>query len=216
MGTSPPIELCDMPCGVVLLFRRPDGRLVASRKPCNVKGCEGCGPRLRATWAAEWAHAMGGEVVHRLVIGDVELARLRRRKVMAGHEVGVIPAPDGKRVVYTTAPVGSVCQDVPPALSRDFAAMPSDTRRRSLSAGWAQVIADQEEEEDAAREAWSCLGRVGRPIEHVAIVAAELGLLVGRGADVVIVAEPPDAATWGRFAGLIRLQRGRHRRQVAA
>jgi hypothetical protein len=216
MGAGPPIELSDMPCGVVLLYRRPDGRLVASRKPCDTKGCPGCGPRLRRQWTEQWAHAMGGERVHRLVVGDVELAKLRRRKVMDGQQVGVIPGPDGQRVVYTTAPVGSVCEDVPLALTRDFTAMPSDTRRRSLSAGWAQVIADLQVEDAATREAWECLGRIARSIEHVALVATELGLLVGRGADVVIVAEPPDPATWGRFAGLIRLQRGRHRRQVAA
>jgi hypothetical protein len=214
-GSSPPLELDDMPCGVVKLFRRPDGRLVFRRMPCRVKGCDYCGPRLRARWSREWAHAMAGDQLHRLVVSDRELARLRRRKSMAGHEVGVIPGPDGTRVVYTTAPVGSVCEDVPLALTSDFAAMPNDGRRRSLSDGWRQIVDDVDQEVAAAREPWECLGRVGRSLEQVAIIAAELGLLLGRGPDMLVL-EAPDEQTEGRLFALVRLQRGWHRRAVAA
>lgn len=216
MGTPPPIELTDMcPRAQGMLFLRPDGRRVARWMPCRVKGCDWCGPRLRTRWAEEWGHAMGGEVVHRLVVDDVEVAKLRRRKVVQGHELGVIPAPDGRRVVYTTAPVGSVCEDVPSALSSDFAAMPNDPRRRSITSGWSSVIADAADEQAAQREQWKCEGRIGRSMEQVAMVATDLGVLVGRTASMLIL-EVMDPATENRFKALVKLQRGYHRRAAAA
>jgi hypothetical protein len=204
-----------MPCGAGYAFRRPDGRTVVRVMPCRVKACEQCGPRLREQWAGELAHAMAGDRVYRLVVDDGEVARLRRRKCMAGAEAAVIPAPDGRRVVYTTAPIGETPDYVSAVLTSDFARMPNDSRRRSISAGWAQVIADAAAEAAGEREPWECLGRVGRSLAQVEMVARELGVLVGRTADMVIV-EAMDLATENRFNALIRLQRGWHRRAAAA
>jgi hypothetical protein len=204
-----------MPCGQRFKFRMPDGRIAVKQLPCRVKACEACGPRLREQWAAELAHAMGGDQVHRLVVADDELARLRRRKVLRGAEVAVIPSANAERVLYTTAAIGEPVRHLPSALTRDFAAMPNDSRRRSISAGWAQVIADAQAEAAGQREPWECLGRVGRSLAQVELVARELGVLVGRTADMVIVAAM-GPQTEHRFNALIRLQRGRHRRAVAA
>jgi hypothetical protein len=211
---SQPLEKDDISCGQGFAFRRPDGTVIVRWQPCDTKACEACGPRLRATWAAQWAHAMGGDRVRRLVVADGEVAKLRRRKVMRGHEVGVIPGPDGRRVVYTTAPIGEPVT-VGDSLTSDFAAMPSDRRNRSLSKGWRAVIGDMEAEAASSREPWECLGRVGVPQGRVVMVAEDLGVLVARTSDTVVVAAM-DPATWGTFAARVRLQRGRHRRQVAA
>jgi hypothetical protein len=214
-GTSPPIELNDMPCGAGLFFRRPDRALVYRVMPCRTKACPTCGPRLRATWAEQWSHAMASDQVYRLVVDDGEVAKLRRRKALAGKELAQIPGPDGTRVVYTTAPIGLLCEDVPLALTSDFAAMPNDTRRRSLSAGWAQVVADAQEETAASREPWECLGRSPRSIEQVVMIATDLGLLVGRSADTVVM-KAPEPAQESRLFALLRLERGWRRKQVAA
>jgi hypothetical protein len=214
---TPPLELDDMPCGVTLVFRRPpDGRLVFTRKPCKVKACEHCGPRVRARWAGEWSQAMASDQVYRLVVEDQEVAKLRRRKVVAGAELAHLPGPDGTRVVYTTALIGEQVRDLRTSLTSDFAAMPNDGRRRSrLSAGWRQVVDDAEAEAAAQREAWECLGRAGRSLEQVAMVATRLGLLVGRGPDMVVVEYPaPEVAP--RLFALVKLERGWRRRQAEA
>jgi hypothetical protein len=213
--SSPPIELSDMPCGVVLLFRRPDGRLVPRRMPCRVKRCEWCGPRLRQQLAGRWAHAMSGDQVYRLVVDDSEWAKRRRRKDLQGTDLGHIPGPAGTRVVYTRAPVGEPANDVISSLTRDFAAMPNDGRRHRLEGSWREVLDDQADELEAKREPWECLGRVGRTLEQVAVIAASLGLLVGRGQDMLVL-EKPDPVTESRLFALLRLQRGFHRRAVAA
>jgi hypothetical protein len=219
MESQPPIELDDIcPRAQGRLFRRPDGNLVYRLMPCGTKACAWCGPRLRAKWASQWAHAMAGDVVHRLVVTDAELAKLRRRKALQGAELGHIPGPAGTRVVYSSVSLGDDTEAVTDkigALTRDFAAMPSDTRRRFLSPGWAQVVADAEAEAEATREPWECLGRVGRPMAQVRIIATELGLLVGGTRDTLVL-RAPDADTELRLFALIRLQRGWHRRQAAA
>jgi hypothetical protein len=158
---------------------------------------------------------MAGDPVHRLVVDDADLPKLRRRKVLAGHELAAIPGPDGTRVVYTTAPIGSLVDDLNATLTSDFAAMPNDTRRRSITSGWSAVITDAEGEQVAAREAWECEGRIGRSMEQVAMVAAELGVLAGRGPAMLVIGEM-DHPTEQRFKALVRLQRGFHRRQAAA
>jgi hypothetical protein len=158
---------------------------------------------------------MATDRVYRLVVDDGEVVKLRRRKSLAGQELAHIPGPDGTRVVYSTAPIGSVCEDVPLALSRDFAAMPNDGRRHRLSEGWRVVLDDQAGELEAKREPWECLGRVGRTLEQVAVIAASLGLLVGRGQDMLVLSKP-DPATEGRLFALLRLERGFHRRAAAA
>ena len=94
--------------------------------------------------------------------------------------------------------------------------MPNDGRRRSrLSDGWAAVLADLEDEREADREAWECLGRATRTFEQIAVIAQHLGLLVGRGPDLLVL-DPPDPAAEGRLFALVKLRRGWHRRQEAA
>jgi hypothetical protein len=202
-------------CGVTLLFRLEAGRLLARRVPCRTKACPTCGPRLREQWAGEWGHAMGGDPVHRLVVDEGEWALLRRRKVMRTAEYGVIPGPDGTRVVYTTAELGEGLDNIQASLAADFAAMPPDSRHRILSANWRKVVDDARA--DARPEpVGECLGRLRRDLAHVAMVAEELGLLVGRGPDVLVLAEPPDPPTWARFCGLVGLYRRRARGEVRA
>jgi hypothetical protein len=188
-----------------MAFRRPDGRIVVRPQPCDWKGCQACGPRLREQWAAEWAHALAGGVIYRKVTDDdEEPARLRRLKVMQGQELAHIPLPDGRRALYTTVAIegASVCEDVPLALSRDFAEMPNDSRRRFLSKNWRQVVKDAAAEAKASREAWEYLGKVGRSLGHVEIAAREVGGFVGRTADLVVV-EAMELPELARFLHLI-------------
>jgi hypothetical protein len=220
---GPPIAVDDIPtpCGQLIAFKRPDGRVIVRRQPCDWKACPTCGPRLRQQWAEQWAHAMGAGPIYRLVVADSDPARLRRLKVMRGHQLGHIPLPDERRAFYTTAAIdgASVCPDVPQALSRDFAEMPNNDKRRFLSEGWRQVVADQAAEAAAAREPLEYLGQVGRSLEHVALAAQELGKLVGRTGDLVLV-EAMSAKELGWFLHLIRCrgpwqQWGESKRQAA-
>jgi hypothetical protein len=213
---QPPLEKNDRcPDGQRFMFRRPDGRLVAREQPCDRRACPVCGPRLRQRWVGEWSHAMAGDQVHRLVVTEAEWVKLRRQKAMAGQQWATVPQLGGVRVVYTTAELGEpVRRDASSLLASDFAAMPTG-RNRSMSKGWLAVIADLHTEAEAAREPWECLGRVGRSLEHVAMVAEELGLFVGRTPDMVIL-ERPDPAVEARLFALVRLQRGRRRREAAA
>jgi hypothetical protein len=204
--TGQPIAVDDIrPCGQLMAFKRPDGRVIVRQQPCDWKGCPTCGPRLRQQWADQWAHAMGNQGIYRLEVDDGEPAKLRRRKVMARHELSHIPLPEGRRALYTTAPLdgASICEDVPHALSRDFAQMPNDSRRRFLSEGWRQIVADAETEAAAAREPWEYLGRVGRSIEQVEMAARHLGKLVDRTGERV-VAEVMTTEELVRFLHLIR------------
>jgi hypothetical protein len=188
----PPIELTDMRCpnGQRHTFR-VGGRLITREMPCDVKACEVCGPRLQRQLVAEWAQAMASDQVFRLVVADGDPAKLRRRKVMQGKELAHLPLPNNQRAVYTTAPIGELVagNNIPSALTSDVAADPQDPKRRrgKLSDGWAQVAADAQAEREANREPWEWLGRVSRSLEHVAMVARDLGILVGQQPDMVIV-----------------------------
>jgi hypothetical protein len=204
---GPPIAVDDIPpaCGQLAAFRRPDGRVIVRRQPCDWKACPTCGPRLRQRWADQWAHAMGKVGIWRLVVGDGDPAKLRRRKAMAKHEAGHIPLPGGQRAFYTTVALAGATPvvDVAAALSRDFAAMPNNDKRRFLSAGWRQVVADAEREQALAREPWEYLGLVARSLEHVELAARDQGVLVGRTGDVLVVEAMPPAEL-GRFLHRIR------------
>jgi hypothetical protein len=206
-GSQPPIELTDRcPTPHTDQFRRSDGRLITRDMPCRRKSCPACGPRLARERAAEWAHAMASDQVYRLVVAEGEPARMRRRKDYRHSQLAHLPAPDGRRVVYSTAPIGNhvEARDLLEILARDFAVMPNDGRRYSkLSAGWAAVAADAQAEREAAREPWEWLGRVGRSLGRVAMVAQDLGKLVGRTDDMVVVEAMP-LAELARFLHLIR------------
>jgi len=197
------------PDAVPLWYRLPDGRYLCRRVPCKTKACPVCGPRLRVRWAAEWAHAMAGDVVYRLVVDEGEPARMRRRKALRGHELAHIPAPEGMRVVYTTAPIGELVADKIGTLTRDFAAMPNDRRNKSLVGSWGEIVADAHQEEEARREPLGeYLGRGRRSLEHVEIITRRLGFFLGRaGPDALLIAAPGspqlEAELWG-LVGLVR------------
>ena len=222
-GFAVPIEKDDI-CGTTVLLRLEDGRLKAQRVDDRRKACPRCGPRLRAEWARLWAAVMEGETVHRLVVDDQEVAKLRRRKVMRGHELGVIPAPDGERVVYTTAEVGSVCEDVPSALTSDFAAMPNDSRHKGLSEGWRYVAwwieatAEPKVRGDAPKVV-EFIGIIRGGLEHARRLAREFGVYeeeAGRDGSAFIMRQPDDPLTWKRFKRWAGLDEptGRRRRRL--
>jgi hypothetical protein len=218
-GRQPPQEKSDIcPFAVPLWYRLADGRWLCKRVACKTKACSVCGPRLRARWAAEWAHAMAGEQVYRLTVTEGDPAKLRRRKVMRGHQLAHIPAPDGRRVVYTTAPIGEPVTDRIGSLTRDFAAMPNDRRNKSMVGTWGAIVADAQADAEAKREPLGeYLGRGRRSLEQVEIVARELGLFLGRsGSDGVLVADPGDAHLEARFCALVGLVRRKEPRARAA
>jgi hypothetical protein len=210
----PSCELGDIcPRSVLVLFRRADGSRITRPMPCGGKCCEVCGPKERARLAELWAHAIGGDRVNWWVGTDEEWKRQRRRKVdgrpiLKGHEVGHIPAPDGMRAVVTTADLGERTRNLPELLAKTFAAQPNDGRRWYLSPGWRQVVDDAEQDAQAQREEWTYEGVVGRSADHVEIAARELGVLVARTGDVVVI-KPMDLLTKNRFFARIRLRRVR-------
>jgi hypothetical protein len=211
-----PIEKNDTcPRGQRFAFRRPDGTVLVREQPCDTRSCEVCGPRLRRRKAQEWAHAMDGDTVYCRVMAEADWARLRRTKAVRDGQWATIPQLGGVRVVYNTAGLGQRLERVAARdVAADLAGMPPE-RRSSMSKGWLAVIADAQAEEAAAREPWECLGRCRQSLAHVEMVAVELGVLVGRAADMVVVAKM-DAQVEGRFLALCRVHRGRRRKAVAA
>jgi hypothetical protein len=218
---SSPLEESDITCGTVVLFRLGDGRLLARRADCKTKACGRCGPRLRAEAAHLWARVMAGQVIYRHEVADAEWSRYQRKLRNAGADYGVIPAADGMRVVYTTAPVGEPVERavLAHALASDFAAMPSDRRQKRLSTRWLALARELEAELDQAvqQQPAECLGILRRPLEQVAMVAEELDMLIGEaGSSGLYLREPEDAATWHRFCALTRLyRRGRDEAMAA-
>jgi hypothetical protein len=174
---------------------------------------------------------MAGEVVHRLVVAEGEVAKLKRRKVMRAAEFGVVPGPDGTRVVYTTADVGELVTDVATALAGDFAAMPDDPRHKGLSAGWRRR-ADCIEAFSAAPTGTpprrvEFLGILRSGIDHTRQLAREMRVYeeeAGIDGSAFIFRQPDDPLEWRRFkrwAGLEepgrkRRPRGRRLRLEAA
>jgi hypothetical protein len=203
-------------------FRLPDGKVAIWPLPCKRKACPTCGPCQRARTAAQWAHAMGGDVVYRRVVDDQEWPKLRRTTAFRGQEVAHLPAPNGERVVYTTAPVGEQVTDLIGSLASDFAAMPNDDRRARVLGNWRQVVDDLQAEALQQREArqqqqgWQYLGTVGRSVEHLEVIARRLGIVVLRTSAMLIVTPPDDPETWRRFCALARLRRGRYRPKARA
>jgi hypothetical protein len=216
-GFAVPLEESDTVCGTVVLFRLEDGRLLARRVDCRTKACDRCGPRLRAAAAKLWAQVMAGQVVYRLLVADADWSRYQRKLRKVGAEYGVIPAPDGWRVVYTTAPIGEPLIMYKKALTSDFAAMPSDRRQKRLSTRWLALARELEDDDDqVVTQPAECLGILRRPLEQVAMIAEELDMLVGEaGSSGLYLRDPEDPATWRRFCALTRLYR-RGRDEVIA
>jgi len=227
-GFAVPIE-DDYICGTVALYRLEDGRLLARRLDCRQKGCPKCGPRLRASWARLWAQVMAGETIYRWVGPDLECAKLLRRKVMAGHQYGVIPLADGLRAVFTTAAIGDLVQDLEGALEVNFRALPDGVgRQRSLSRLW-QKRAD-------AVEAFAGQAPAGKPkqkvefvgilrqgLEHARQLAREFGVYeeeAGIDGSAFIMRQPDNQTDWKRFRRWAGLEepgrRTGRRRRVAA
>jgi hypothetical protein len=223
-GFAVPIE-DDYICGTVVLLRLEDGRLKAQRVDCRTKGCPKCGPRLRQEWARLWSQVMAGETIYRWVGTDEECAKLLRRKVMRGHAYGVIPAPDGERVVYTTAKVGHlVTGDLAEFLVQDFVAMPTDHRQRSLSAAWQkradciEAFTSPAASGEAPRRV-EFVGILRAGLEHARELARDFGVYeeeAARDGSAFIFRQPDQPLDWARFkrwAGLEEpSEAGRRRR----
>jgi hypothetical protein len=118
----------------------------------------------------------------------------------------VIPAPDGARVVYTTADLGGLVDDLAAQLAADFAAMLSDRRHKRLSVHWRQLAAELEQDDDQATTPREVLGILGRPLEQVAMIADDLGMLERATGNSLYLRDPADAETWRRFCALARLR----------
>jgi hypothetical protein len=150
---------------------------------------------------------MAGEVLYRWVGPDAEWGKLQRRKVMAGHQYGVIPAPDGTRVVYTTAPIGKRVEvALSTVLTSDFEAVPNDTRQRSLSAGWQRradcVEAFTASTSDEPPPKVEFIGIIRAGLEHARQLAREMGIYeeeAGADGSAFIFRQPDDPLTWARF-----------------
>jgi hypothetical protein len=206
------------PCATVLLYRLQDGRLLARRVACKTKACPSCGRKLRAKAAATWTGVVGDTAVWRIVVADAEWPKLQRRLKRSGAEYGVIPGADGSRIVYTTAELGDAAGDVAEQLVADFAAMPSDRRNKTLSARWRALAKEHEEAAEQVKGALvaSFLGILRKSLEHVAMVAQDLGMLLDQaGPDALFLRDPPERTTWQRFCALAGLYQRGFREQEA-
>jgi hypothetical protein len=198
------LEKSDIACGTVVLYRLDGGRLLARRVDCKLKRCPKCGPRLRAQAARTWTPVMAGATVYRLVVADADWPRRQRELRKAGAEYGKIPAPGAVQVVYTTAPVGVLVDDLAGQLADDFAAMPTDRRHKWLSTRWRQAAAELEQAEQDHGPTRELVGILRRSLEHVAMIAQDLGMLVGEAGASALLLRVPDDDTWQRFEDLAR------------
>jgi hypothetical protein len=164
---------------------------------------------------------MAGDDVRRLVVDDGEWAKLQRRKVMRATEHGVIPGPDGTRVVYTTASVGEAVPDVAEALASDFAAMPNDPRHKGLSATWrrraecVEAFTAPVARGDKPRVT-EFLGIIRSGLEHARQLAREMGIYeeeAGVDGSAFIFRQPDDPLAWRRFKRWTGLDEPTHKRR---
>lgn len=206
---TPLEKLAPEACGTVHLYRLEDGRLLARRVDCRTKACPKCGPRLRGEYASGYAEVLAAAgPVYRQVVGP----GWRKRP---GAEYLRIPAPGGRLVVYTTAEQGDEVKTLTPALAADFAAMPSDRRHVSASAAWRHAWHAWRDRQHGDQAPAEYLGQLRRPLEHVAMIAADLGMLLEERSGALLLRDPPDAATWQRFCALARLCRRRQEARAA-
>jgi len=157
---------------------------------------------LRAEYATGYAVVLAAAgPVRRQVVGP----GWRKRP---GSDYLRVPAPDGRAVVYSTAELGDQVVDLAGSLASDFAAMPSDRRHVSASAAWrAAYHAWRTEQQPTTKAPATHLGQFRRTLEHVAMIAADLGMLIEAHDDWLLLRDPPDRATWERFCALAGLCR---------
>jgi len=202
-------------CGTVHLHRLADGRLRAQRLDCRTKRCPRCGPRLRAEYAMGYTTVLAtAGLLYRLQLPDSDWRKTQASiKRQPGAQVLRIPAPAGQLVIYTTVDLGHLVDaaDLADLVASDFAAMPSDRRNVSASKDWRHAYhAWRDQQTPATTPSGEWLGILGRPLEHVAMIAADLGMLVAEvGNHSLVLADPPDPATWHRFCALARLRQPR-------
>jgi hypothetical protein len=196
-------------CGTVHLYRLEDGRLLARRVDCRTKACPKCGPRLREEYAAGYAAVLAAAgPVYRLQVADRDWRKLQARLLRRHASSLRLPAPDGRVVVYTTADLGEGVDNVNASLTSDFAAMPSDRRNLSATKAWRDAYHAWRSRQDGDQVPAEYLGMLRRPLEHVAMIAADLGMLLEQaGTDALLLHDPPDQATWERFCALAGLYR---------
>jgi hypothetical protein len=214
-GLSDTGEVCE--CGAVIWRRYPDGRKVGRYVPGRTKGCGPCGTTLRRNYWRGYGQVLAAAgPLRRWVVTDAEWVKARPRLVRQGHQALPVPAPEGRRVVYTTAERGAPVLDVGRQLAEDLAAMPNDSRRLRATGsdqrpGWQQGWNAWRDAHDRPAPAeGEYLGVSRKPLAHQRMVAAELGILAGDLADrygVGLVLRPCDPGTWHRFCALVGLQR---------
>jgi hypothetical protein len=214
---SEPLEKpAQIACGTVHLYRLEDGRLLARRVDCRTKACAKCGRRLRGEYAAGYAAVLAGEALYRVVVAARDWRKLQVKLNRAGAKFLRIPASDDRLVVYTTADLGERVRDIASTLAGDFAAMPSDRRNVSASTSWRKAFhAWREDQRPTSKAPAEHLGQLRRTLEQVALIAAELDLLVDQHQDALLLRDPPDQQTWQRFCARAGLYR-RRREEVAA
>jgi hypothetical protein len=214
-GLSDTGEVCE--CGAVVWRRYPDGRKVGRYVPGRTKGCGPCGRTLRRNYWRGYGQVLAAAgPLWRWVVTDAEWVKARPRLVRQGAQALPVPAPEGRRVVYTTAERGAPVVDVGRQLAEDLAAMPNDSRRLRATGseqrpGWQQAWNAWRDAHDRPAPAeGEYLGASRKPLAHQRMVAAELGILAGDLADrhgVGLVLRPCDPGTWRRFCALVGLQR---------
>jgi hypothetical protein len=122
--------------------------------------------------------------------------------------------------VYTTAGLGQALPSstLAEALASDFAAMPSDRRNVSASKAWRYAYhAWRDQQTQAAKAPAEWLGILRRPLEQVAMIAEDLGMLAGEaGEDGLYLHDPPDPATWRPFCALAGLHHPRRNQDLEA
>jgi hypothetical protein len=205
---SEPLEKsAQIACGTVHLYRLDDGRLLARRVDCRTKACPKCGRRIREEYAAGYAAVLAGQALHRMVMAARDWRKLQVKLGRAGALFLRIPASDDRLVVYTTADhVGEQVDLLDERLADDFAAMPSDRRNVSASKALRNAYHDWRDQQQATTTAPAeHLGQLRRTLEQVALIAAELDLLIEEQPDALLLRDPPDQATWQRFCALAGL-----------
>jgi Bifunctional DNA primase/polymerase, N-terminal/CHC2 zinc finger len=183
-GKCPNISVSDDPpptdvealghCGRSMLLRRRDdpGAGLLMRLFCKRKACPGCGPRLRAKYAAHFTAATAGRTLYRVPVARGSWATMAKRLRRAAADYVRVPAPDGRYTVFATVGPGELVAEPAAALAEAFNFMPSDLARVSSTRAWR--ISSPE-----TAGAWELVGLVKVGTDRAAAVARHLGILRG-------------------------------------